>query len=147
MIKDNIKNYKNYTNLDNNLKKWLIFLASCDFSEMSDGRHDIDDKNFINIQTYTTKKSADFEAHRDYIDVQYIIKGKERIGVQPYSVCVSKIPYDKEKDIEFLSGEDNFFDMNEGDFMILYPEDAHKPSIYLGQESEVRKAVLKIFKI
>ena len=147
MIKDKIENYTKYNDIDTNIKKWLIFLASADFSEMSDGKHIIDDKNYINIQTYQTKETSDYEAHRDYIDIQYIIKGKERIGVQPYNLCEPKIPYDKEKDIEFLTGEDDFIEMNEGDFMVLYPEDAHKPSIYLNEVSEVRKAVLKIFKI
>jgi len=146
MIKDELKKYKNYKNLDNNIKKGLEFLENTDFSALDDGRYELFDDNYVNIQTYNTKEDADFEAHRDYIDIQYIISGEERIGVTSYSSCTTTVPYNKEKDIEFLKGNGKYFELKEGEFMILYPKDAHKPSISIDKSNsvKVRKAVVKI---
>lgn len=122
----------------------LEFLAKTDFSRLEDGRHVINDYMYVNVETYQTKEDALFEAHRDYIDIQYIISGEEKIGVTKYSDCTENIPYDKERDIEFLNGEGEFYPMRTGDYMILYPTDAHKPSISLNEKATVRKAVVKV---
>lgn len=122
----------------------LNYLKSTDFSKVEDGRHELNENMYVNVQTYQTKDDALFEAHRDYIDIQYIISGEEKIGVTKYSGCTEAIPYDKEKDIEFLNGHGEFYPLLEGEYMILYPEDAHKPSISLNNQSTVRKAVVKV---
>lgn len=122
----------------------LEFLVKTDFSRLEDGRHVINDYMYVNVETYQTKEDALFEAHRDYIDIQYIISGEEKIGVTKYSDCTENTPYDKERDIEFLNGEGEFYPMKTGDYMILYPTDAHKPSISLNEKATVRKAVVKV---
>lgn len=144
MLKGKIVNYLKYSELPENILKGLRFLHDTDFNKLNDGRHVLSDTDYVNLQTYKTKIDADFEAHRDYIDIQYMISGKEYIGVCDYSVCQPKISYSKEKDIEFLSGTGINHQLSEGEFMILYPEDVHKPSIMIDSESIVRKAVVKI---
>ena len=148
MIKDLLCNYKNYRELDKNLVKGLEFLSNTDWELINDGKHIISDEIYVNIQTYVTKDDADFEAHREYIDIQYIISGEELIGVTDYKKCETTIPYDKEKDIEFLSGEGFYENLLKGEFMILYPNDSHKPSISIDKKSpqKVRKAVVKVKK-
>lgn len=130
--------------LNKRVVEGLEFLAKTDFSKLEDGRHVINDYMYVNVETYQTKEDALFEAHRDYIDIQYIISGEEKIGVTKYSDCKENIPYDKERDIEFLNGEGEFYPMRTGDYMILYPTDAHKPSISLNEQTTVRKAVVKV---
>lgn len=130
--------------LNKRVVEGLEFLAKTDFSKLEDGRHVINDYMYVNVETYQTKEDALFEAHRDYIDIQYIISGEEKIGVARYSDCTENIPYDKERDIEFLNGEGEFYPMRTGDYMILYPTDAHKPSISLNEKATVRKAVVKV---
>lgn len=130
--------------LNKRVVEGLEFLAKTDFSKLEDGRHVINDYMYVNVETYQTKEDALFEAHRDYIDIQYIISGEEKIGVVRYSDCKENIPYDKERDIEFLNGEGVFYPMRTGDYMILYPTDAHKPSISLNEKATVRKAVVKV---
>ena len=148
MIKDLLCNYKNYRELDKNLVKGLEFLSNTDWELINDGKHIISDEIYVNIQTYVTKDDADFEAHREYIDIQYILSGEELIGVTDYKKCETTIPYDKEKDIEFLSGEGFYENLSKGEFMILYPNDSHKPSISIDKNSpqKVRKAVVKVKK-
>ena len=130
--------------LNKRVVEGLEFLAKTDFSKLEDGRHVINDYMYVNVETYQTKEDALFEAHRDYIDIQYIISGEEKIGVTKYSDCTENIPYDKERDIEFLNGEGEFYPMRTGDYMILCPTDAHKPSISLNEKATVRKAVVKV---
>ena len=130
--------------LNKRILEGLNYLSSTDFVNVEDGRHELTDYMYANIQTYQTKEDALFEAHRDYIDIQYIISGEEKIGVTDYSNCTEAIAYDKEKDIEFLNGEGEYYPLKEGEYMILYPQDAHKPSISLNNQSTVRKVVVKV---
>lgn len=145
MIKGVLKTV-DLSNYSENIAEGLKFLLNADFSNLEDGKHILSDTDFVNIQTYTTKSNADFEAHREYIDIQYIISGEEIISVSQYDECKTTIAYNSEKDIEFLSGKgfDNI--LSEGEFMILYPKDAHKPSISINinNPQTVRKAVVKV---
>ena len=52
--------------------------------------------------------------------------------------------YDSEKDIEFLTGEGVFFTMNQGDFAVFFPDDAHMPGMTATSPMAVRKAVVKV---
>ena len=147
MIKDSLNNYDKYTDLSSNIIKGLKYLKNTDFNLLNDGKYFIDGEIlYVNIQTYITKSNADYEAHRDYADIQYIISGQENIGVTDYTTCSTTIEYNKENDIEFLNGHGDFIKMDTGDFMILYPDDAHKPSISIDIKSpqKVRKAVVKV---
>ena len=68
------------------------------------------------------------------------------IGVVNVEGLTVKIPYDKDNDIEFyvepaFSG--NVF-MRTGDYIILAPEDAHKPRCAAGIPMHVAKIVVKV---
>ena len=84
------------------------------------------------------------EAHDRHIDIQLLLSGRERIGWRSRSICHDiSIPYDTEKDILFFRERPtSFVDLLPGDFVILYPEDAHAPMI--GDGSEIRKIIIKI---
>ena len=145
MIKGLLFSYKE--ELSENIQMGLEWLRINDLDKFSDGRYTIDgDRIFVNIQSYETKRDALFEAHRKYIDIQYMIEGEEKIGVARYSECKNEIPYDNIRDIEFLSCKaDNYQLLKKGEFLILYPEDAHKPSIAIDNPNKVKKAVVKVF--
>lgn len=147
MEKDSLNNINNYTNLPEGIQKGLEYLKNTDFSKIEDGRYLIFGEDiYVNIQSYLTKSDADYEAHRKYIDIQYMISGRENIGVTDYSTCKTTIEYNEDKDIEFLRGNGSFFELKTGEFMILYPKDAHKPSLSLDSANpeNVRKAVVKV---
>lgn len=146
MIKDSIKNYLTY-NLDEKLNAGLKYLAQTDFSSMENGKDEIlKDKVFAIVQDYNTKPEniAKFEAHRKYIDIQYIIKGHEKIGVAQIEGYTAIDDYDEEKDIIFFDGKANdFITMKEGDFAIFFPQDLHMPSVAINESSYVKKVVVK----
>ena len=131
---------------DERIKQIVNHIKSMDFEAIEDGRLEFSDGIWANLQTYTTKEDALFEAHRKYIDIQYIISGQEKIGVCEYAKCKTNIPYDSEKDIEFLDYENDFeyINMTPKDFLVLFPKDAHKPSISISEKVKVRKLVVKV---
>ena len=145
MIKDRLKNAKTYYLLSENIKKGLQWLENNNLETLEAGRYYIDsDRIYVNIDQYETKDVANYEAHRKYIDIKYMIKGNEYIGVTDIENCSTCIDYDNDKDIEFFKANDEFQTLKTGEFLILYPQDAHKPCIKNGDKAFCKKAVVKI---
>ena len=146
MIQGNIKNTDKYKNLFAGINNALDFISKQANINISDGKYNIiNDDIYANVQTYETKDDGLFEAHRKYIDLQFIISGEEKIGVANIKSCKTVTEYDKEKDVEFLETDKyEYIHLKAEDFLILYPEDAHKPCITDKTKSTVKKVVVKI---
>ena len=147
MIKDKLINANTYYGLSKRIEQGLKWLKEQDLLNIECKKHYIEsDSLYVNVQEYAPKQDADYEAHRRYADIQYMIKGSEKIGITNLNNCSATIPYDKNADIEFLknNGKDLYIDLNEGEFMIFYPQDAHKPSIKNDYNGTVKKAVVKV---
>jgi YhcH/YjgK/YiaL family protein len=97
------------------------------------------------VQQYNTKprKAGIWEAHRRYIDLQYVIQGAEKIGYANLT-RLAQGEYDANKDFLPLFGEGEFLTLMSGDFIILMPEDAHMPGIAINALFQVKKIVIKI---
>lgn len=147
MIKDKLCNAEYYYGLSNNLKKGFEWLKNTDLKNLKDGKYFIENETvYANVQTYETKDQAPYERHHKYIDIQYMIDGTERIGVCDYTNCSVEEPYQEEKDIEFMSckNEEEFHTLSAGEFLIFYPQDAHKPSLKTDKRKIVKKVVIKV---
>lgn len=147
MIKDKLVNAKFYFGISDNLKKGFEWLIKTDLQEISDGRYYIDgDKIFANVQSYDTKDNAPYEAHKDYIDIQYMIKGVEKIGIANIDECSVSEPYNSEKDVEFLDCNicSTLLTLDEGEFMVFFPQDAHQPSLNPDKKLFVKKVIVKV---
>jgi YhcH/YjgK/YiaL family protein len=107
---------------------------------------DIDGDNlYALVQEYVTKpvEQGVWEAHRRYIDVQYMVSGTERMGVA--NLRVMRLgEYSAEKDFQPMIGTGNFLDVFAGAFVIFFPEDAHMPGLQASQPEFIRKVVLKV---
>jgi biofilm protein TabA len=107
-----------------------------------------EDSLFINPVQLTTKPLAEthFEAHRRYADVHCIIEGTEEIIVSPYPVTVKAIqPFSEENDFGLYDGESGtVVILKPGDFLVCFPQDAHRVSIAPGSPAPVLKVVGKI---
>lgn len=131
------------------LRKIVEFVNDNDLVKMKAGHYVIDGMElYMNIDEYRTQpfEQRKYEAHEEYVDVQCILSGQESIFIEHVRDLRVKDSYDPERDIAFL--EDGKkpvrFDLHEGDFMVIYPGEAHKPCVVLEQECEVKKAVFKI---
>jgi YhcH/YjgK/YiaL family protein len=135
-----------------NPERWnkaFAFLKDKDLKTLEVKRHDIDGDNlYVIVSEYTTKNPQDarYEAHKKYIDIQYVITGKELIGFCPITLKDKVLQeYDPAKDIEFFSvKKESTGQANPSKFFIFFPEDAHMPSLKDGNNSQVKKAVVKL---
>ena len=147
MIIDRITNAYLYSSLSPAFKRAFEYLQQTDLGALANGKYEIDGENmYISVQEYDTKpkEQGKWEAHRRYIDIQYIIRGTEQIGCAHLAGLALTQAYDANRDVAFFSGEGDFSTMQEGMFMVLFPEDAHMPCIAVGAPSPVKKAVVKI---
>jgi YhcH/YjgK/YiaL family protein len=129
--------------------KAFTFLKDSDLLKLETGRHDIDDDNlYAMVSEYNTKNDdeANWEAHRKYADIQYVIEGTEMIGVAPYNSRDSIIQeYDPVQDIEFMTVKDgNKHEASPDNFFVFFPDNAHKPGLKTDSTGMVRKIVLKV---
>ena len=146
MIYDTIEHARLYRGISQNLAKALDFLTGTDFKSMPDERVEIDgDRVFAFFQRYDTLPVNDRpEAHRKYIDIQYLIEGEELIGVAPLASMERVAEAAPERDIWFYEGETAKLPLGGGRFAILFPQDAHAPCIAAGECRPVRKVVVKV---
>lgn len=125
------------------------FLKNNDLTKLETKRYDIDGDNlFVSVSEYNTKNEADarYEAHRKYIDIQYVADGLEKIGVAPLASRDTILQeYDATKDIEFMKvKQGKTFSANQGNFFIFFPADAHMPGLMIDSIAPVKKIVVKI---
>lgn len=145
MIKDTLNNAKRYYGLSNNIAKAFDWLLKTELQSLKEGRYEINDSIYANVQNYETKDDGLYEAHRKYIDIQCVVKGQEKVEVVNYDKCTVVTEYNAEKDVEFLnSDEGDSIKLQEGDFLIFYPQDAHKPCLNFNRKESVKKIVVKV---
>ena len=85
-----------------------------------------------------------FEAHGQYLDIQYIVKGQEVMGWAPLEGLAVTEAFSEEKDVGFYAGEAEFIRIAEGNCYVVFPEDAHMPTRYLEETNEYTKIVVKL---
>jgi len=148
MILDILENRSRYTGVSPEIERALEYLASTDFSALENGKHPIEgDELFALVLTYETEPESvrSFEAHRRYIDIQYILSGREIIYWAALQELAPKDEYSVEKDILFLSGTERArLQLSPGSFAVFYPQDAHKPNCTWEKPQQVRKVVVKV---
>ena len=147
MIIDTLENSSRYECLHPRFKAALGFLKRPDIEATPLGRLELDGSLlFVLTQEYETKpiQEGKLEAHKKYIDIQFIVTGEEFIGYAPLKNQPSAKPFDAENDIGFFDGEAWFTLLRKGMFAIFFPQDAHLPGRYTEKPAQVKKIVIKI---
>lgn len=145
MIFDLLENSESYYGAHKTFKKAFSFLINNDFNNWACERLELDSSlGYAIIQEYLTKETKDcsWEAHRRYIDIQYIVRGLELIEYSPLSVM--KIgSYEYERDNLSMNGEGQTLELTAGSFAVFFPQDAHMPGLIKTSSSLVKKVVVK----
>ena len=147
MIKDKLENAQTYYGISENLKKGFEWIKNNDLKTLPDGKYEIEDENiFANVQSYDTKDTAPYEGHRKYIDIQYMIRGREKVGITDYTNCSTIEEYNEDKYIEFLKNNtSDFYEiLEEGNFLVFFPQDAHQPALNPDNKLNVKKVIVKV---
>lgn len=98
------------------------------------------------VMSGTTLPTAggEAEAHRQYLDIQYIVRGREVMGWAPLDTLTPTGPFSGEKDVGFYTGDYEFIPVGPGQCYVVFPEDAHLPGRHLEEPSEYVKIVVKL---
>ena len=129
--------------------KAFKFLNDKKLDTLSVGKYTIDGTNVFATITDVPSKEFDqsaWESHHNYIDLQYVIRGKEKIGVAPVASATVIKPYDLGRDAANYTAEGKYYVASPGEFFLFFPSDAHRPNIKAeGYETvKVKKLVIKI---
>ncbi len=147
MIIDKIENSGLYLYTGKRIASAFKYIDSIDLSGLKPGRYEIENENiFAIVNEYETKDKKDcaLEAHRKFIDIQYICSGTELIGVALLKNQIPVKEYDETRDCVFFNEETSFIKMTAGMFAVFFPGDLHMPGVKADSVSEVKKVVIKV---
>lgn len=143
MILDTIDNLMRYRALLPNIDRVAEFIEKGDFDFVGGIVHIDGDNLYVSPFEGVGKArhEAKLEAHRKYVDLQFLVAGSEEIGWSPESICHQEVsPYNEEKDIVFYKDPvREFLKLSPGYFAIFFPQDAHAPLI----GEDIQKLVFK----
>jgi biofilm protein TabA len=127
--------------------KALAFLNDPKIDTLKPGKYVIDGDNIFAMITDGATKQKDsvrWESHRNYIDLHYVIRGKEQIGAaQVASATVTK-PYNASGDAANYTVDGKYYAAIPGEFFLFFPSDAHRPGIRARGFDADKKLVIKI---
>ena len=147
MIVDRITNAHPLYRLQPSLQRAIDYLRSDAAVQAAIGRHEIDgNRMFALVQEYTTRDAVDcaWEAHRKYIDVQFVAAGAERMGYAAMGEVAVAAEYDPERDFALFAPGTDAVTIHAGMFAIFGPGDVHSPCQAVGTPAFVRKIVVKV---
>ena len=150
MIIGMIKDAARYEVLSGRIAEALKWLQTVDTSVLQEGKNPIRGEDiFCSVHFYDTTgaDARPWERHRKYIDIHFIIKGEEIIGISPIDAMQIKKDYDAQTDfIEFEGATQQQILLKEGMFLIAFPEDIHKTALQVvpGQACAVKKGIIKV---
>jgi len=132
------------------LKTALAHLKATDFAALPAGNYDLQGRDiYVQVIDMATKPFAETrpEVHRQYIDVQFLCRGKEKIGVAA-ETGNNTLAEDllATRDLLFYTGMENesTLTMTPGSFAVFFPSDVHRPGCADGEPSPIRKVVIKV---
>lgn len=144
MYIDKLENLSNYVKDQKLAKAITEFLLNS--ATVEAGKHPILDGTFANVLEYTTKafETVKMEAHRKYLDLQYVVSGEEAVLKQDLDDNAPINEYNDVKDVVHYSPKS--YDkalLLEGMFGIMFPEDLHQ-CIAVSSPAPIKKVVVKI---
>jgi beta-galactosidase beta subunit len=174
MILDRIENAYLYAGLNAGFAKAFEVLTDPKLSQKKDGKYAIDGENiYYIIQRYTTKPFSEskLEAHRKYIDIQFLLAGTELIGYAPLTISVEKTSrhFDRSPGLSGRSGDtlrapfreiykkqisrlasgslemttNNIFDGTLKDLIVVEEYNSEKDIAFYETPEEITKVILK----
>jgi biofilm protein TabA len=148
MIYDTLAHAERYAGIHPDLSRGLRFLAESAGKNLADGRHPIDgDRLYAMVSSYATrrKEESQYEAHRRYIDIQFLLSGEELAYWTPLEGLKPSVEYSEANDaVLFPDGEGLALLLGRSRFAVFFPQDAHMPCILSNRSGNVRKIVVKV---
>lgn len=147
MILDTWNNRSYYANTHPLFPDAFSYIEEYLKNPMMPGIYEIRGKDlFAKVQEYETRTAGYLEVHDEYIDIQFMVEGTERVEYADRDNLEPAMPYDEKEDALFLKDCHKClsFDFNAGSFAIFFPGDAHKPAMCVDAPKLAKKVVLKV---
>lgn len=147
MILDHLYNAHLYEALHPLFAKGFEYLKNTDFSKVENGKYELQGEDlFAIVNSYETepREVRKWEAHRKYIDIQYMVSGIEEMAVAPLHYMKTIQPYQAENDYALFEGHGETITFPAGFFTIFFPTDVHMPNLIHREACHVKKVVLKV---
>ena len=148
MIYDKLDNIETYEGISPDILLGLKWLRDVN-PDIANGVYEINPRVKAIVSEYTTKEinGNGYEAHREYIDIQYLISGEEKICCLPLEYLKKTKSYNKDQDAAFYEEatiKPQEFLLGNGYFAILFPQDGHMPQLCVNTPRIVKKVVVKV---
>lgn len=149
MIYDHINNLETYKGISPDLYEGLKFLAGVT-PDIAVGTYLINERVKAIVSEYPTVDCFErgYEAHQNVIDIQYPIRGLERVKWSPIAGMEVNIPYEEAKDRTFYKNPDPVvgteITIGNGYFGIMFPQDGHSPQHLVGKSEVIKKVTVKV---
>ncbi len=127
------------------LKEAAAFLA--DAHKRENGRYPLSEGAYATIKDSATHadEPIGFEAHRKYVDVHFLIAGKEHMVWSDIHGLREARAYSPLNDILFYCGGSGVeYDLIPGVMCVFMPSDGHKPNLAINEPAPLRKVVIKL---
>ena len=148
MILDSIKNIEIYKGISSDIYEGLKFLQNAN-PDIEVGEYIVNDQVKAIVSEYNTVEVFErgYESHKHMIDIQFPIRGFERVKWSPIEGMEVNIPYDEKKDRTFFknpSKQGIHVDIGNGIFAIMFPEDGHSPQHLVEKSEFIKKITVKV---
>jgi YhcH/YjgK/YiaL family protein len=125
------------------------FLDKRTLTEVPVGKHAIEGEQvYALVQKLPSRaaETAQFESHRKYIDIHYVVSGQETSGFSPAEDLKLAVPYDESKDVMLYIVPQQYtkIEVRPGQFVIYCPGQAHLPNTHLHGPHDLHKVVIKV---
>lgn len=147
MIYDKLDNIETYKGLSSDIYEGLVYLRQVT-PEIANGVYQLNPRVKAIVSEYMTKEDNEngYEAHHQFIDIQFPIRGREKVSCLPIDVLQEIKPYNESIDAAFYLATGRPIDMviGNGYFAIFYPQDGHMPQLCSGKQEVIKKITLKV---
>ncbi len=128
---------------------WAVsYISSIDTEHLNVGRYEVNEGFYYSVQEYEALSAEEsvYESHRKYIDIQWLISGKEKLYITDICNLIPISIYKDEVDIINYAPSDNMTSvvLSKGGYVVLFPKDAHRVEQIDGGKCKIRKIVGKL---
>lgn len=149
MIFSSINSCDTFAEYPEVIKKVIDYLKKNDFVNMEPGVYEIQGKDIyaqvFDAETGDVSEKRP-ESHKDYLDIQFLASGEEKLGFTPLKDEYEIDEYIKERDLIFYKKVENegFINAVPGCFSVFFPCDVHRPAVAVNEPMTIRKVVVKV---
>ena len=147
LVHDHLKAWHSHPQLAR-LAVAFKFLERPDLASLPDGKHVIDANAYAMVSKSKSQdpQAVQFEAHRKYIDVHYVISGQVVTGFAPADTLKALTSYDEKDDATTYAVPANYVKVKlyAGDFAVFFAGGGHMPNCHLDGPHDLHMVVVKV---